>query len=531
MNRRQFVSTIGAGAGLAVCGSGLARAGASQPNLIVIVADDMGYSDIGCMGSEIQTPNLDRLAGEGMLFPNFYNASRCCPSRASLLTGLYPHQAGVGHMTEDQGKPAYQGYLNRQCVTIAEAVKPSGYRTMMCGKWHLTKKAGHLPNDRGFDEYFGVLDGSSNYFRPSTKSSLRRNTEPVEVGADFYTTDAFTAEGIQMINRCDGPYFLYMAYNAPHWPLQAPPEDIAKYEDRYLSGWDKLREERYERMKQMGIVKSEWPLSPRDRGTPPWNALDPHHKKKMARKMAVYAAMVDRMDQNIGKLIKAISDRGELDNTMILFLSDNGACQEVLYTGFNWNPAYAWPWDTMGHEIGSPESFASYGRGWSNLGNTPFRLHKHWTNEGGISTPLIAHWPAMMGLKGTRSNEVGHIIDVMATCLDAVGAPYPAEAGGEKITPLEGKSLLPVFRSGTREGHDHIGWEHEGNRALRRGRYKLVSDYPGRWKLYDMEADRVELNDLSRKMPEKAKELADLWQAWADHCGVAPWNPIRGLQY
>jgi len=532
------MATIGAGGAAGALPGGASGRSGKRPNIVVVMADDMGYSDVGCMGSEIETPNVDRLAGGGIKFNNFYNAARCCPTRASLLTGLYPHQAGVGHMSTDHGTPPYQGFLNRQCVTIAEALKPAGYHTFMSGKWHLggaKNVDGTWPVDRGFDEHFGFMAGSTSYHRPGKASVPVHNHEPFEPGDDFYTTDDFTDHAIGCIedsHKKDGaPYFLYLAYNAPHWPLHAKPDDIEKYEDRYLSGWDVLRRERYERMIEMGLVDPDWPLTRRDRGTPPWKAISPWKKKRLARKMAVYAAMVDSMDQNVGRLLRAIEATGESDNTLVMFLADNGACSEYMYTGISYNPKYAKLGDTIGSEVGTEESFATYGRGWSNACNTPFKLHKHWTNEGGISTPLIARWPSVIRRPGETSQEVGHVIDLMATCLDAAGADYPESYDGEDITPLEGKSLVPVFETGRRESHDAIYWEHEGNRAIRVGNHKLVSDYPGSWKLYDMEADRVETNNLARANKGKAQELSATWKDWADRVGVRPWHPLKALKF
>lgn len=529
MRRREFLGGMGA-ATAAVAMGGRAGAKTGRPNIVLIMADDMGFSDLGCYGSEISTPNLNRLAAGGIRFRNFYNAARCCPTRASLLTGLYPHQAGVGHMNENRGTPAYQGYLNRSCVTIAEAMKGSGYHTYMAGKWHVGLREGHWPNDRGFDEFFGMLSGATNYFKPAPMARLCRNRERVEAGPGFYTTDAFTDHAIQFIRdgrkKDHDPFFLYLAFNAPHWPLHARPDDIARYEDRYLGGWEELREERYERQLELGMIDPRWKLTRRDRGAPPWKMLSPARKRMMAHKMAVYAAMVDRVDQNVGRLLETLRDLGIDDNTLVMFLSDNGACHESGPFGWESIPGYAPFWKTAGKEIGSAESFASYGRSWSNASNTPFRLHKHWTNEGGISTPLIANWPGVIRTKGQITDQVGHIIDIMATCVDAAGAKYPETHNGEAITPLEGKSLTPVFKTGAREGHQAIFWEHEGNRAVRSGKWKLVSDYPGPWQLYDMESDRTEIHNLARRDRGRVKSMAEAHRAWADRVGVMPWNPL-----
>jgi len=527
MDRRDFLKTAGAGMSIAAPLKGLGRtAPAPRPNIVLVMCDDMGFSDVGCYGAEIDTPNINGLAGRGLKFSQFYNAARCCPTRASLLTGLYPHQAGVGHMSEALTRdPAYQGYLRSESVTIAEALGRAGYHALMAGKWHVGRAEGEWPVDRGFDEYFGILGGACNYYDPGPLATLARNHEKVEAGEDFYSTDAFTDYAIDFINEYNDkdtePYFLYLAYNAPHWPLHAKPEDIDKYRDRYLDGWDALRRERYERQLELGLIDESWPLSKRDRATPPWNALTRRKKEKLAHKMAVYAAMVDCVDQNVGRLLRAIEGTGELSNTLIMFLSDNGACHEWTALGVDYILGYNARMIAPG-PLGTAESFASYGRGWSNVGNTPFRLHKHWTHEGGIATPFIAHWPGAIQ-PGGMTDQVGHVIDVMATCLDAAGAEYPDDFNGNDITPLEGKSLLPVFQGGAREGHESICWEHEGNRAIRMGDYKLVSDHPAGWSLYDLVADRTEQRDLAAQNKGLVREMKAKHRAWSKRCGVKPW--------
>ncbi len=499
----------------------------------MILVDDMGFADIGCFGSEIATPNLNRLSENGLKFTQFYNCSRCCPSRASILTGLYPHQTGIGQMTNpefDYGKPGYRGRMNRNCVTIAEALKPAGYHTFITGKWHLGKEHGTFPLDRGFEEYYGLNEGAGNYFRPNELMRNDQYIDPGDLPENYYTTDAFTDAAIEMIrnHHPDGkPFFLYLAYNAPHWPLHAKPDDIAKYENRYTKGWDALREERYEREKALGIISPKWSLSSRDPEAPAWDELGAGLKEKMARKMAVYGGMIDCVDQNIGKLMTALEKMGIQDNTLVLFLSDNGACWETGAFGFDFNPKYSMKKYRTVSEIGTDKSFVSYGRSWSNAGNTPFRLHKHWVHEGGISTPLIAYWPKVIKEQGKMTGEVGHIMDIMPTCLEISGAEYPKEFAGNRLTPVEGKSLLPILEGKTRAGHELIGWEHEGNRALRRKNWKLVSSYPHPWELYDLEEDRPENNNLADKYPEQVKELMDLYEAWAGRCWVEPWNPVN----
>ncbi len=491
----------------------LAASPAERPNIVLIMADDMGFSDLGCYGSEIATPNLDRLAAEGLRFSQFYNTARCCPTRACLLTGLYPHQAGVGHMVADRGTPAYQGYLNEHCVTIAEAIRRGGYRAMMVGKWHVGEKRPHWPLDRGFEKYFGLISGACNYFRLNGNRVMADDNTPYEPSGDFYMTDAFTQRAVEFLDACGGkkePFFLYVAYTAPHWPLHARTEDIARYKGKYRSGWDALRETRRRKQIEMGLLDAKWPLTPRDPKAPAW--ADVRDKEACDLKMAVYAAQIDRLDQGVGRILTRIRQLGIEQNTLVMFLADNGACAEEVDRG------------TPGVPPGGPDSFMSYGLPWANASNTPFRLYKHWVHEGGISTPFIAYWPAVIRQRGTITHEVGHVVDLLATCLDVAGVEYPAEYNGHKITPTEGISLAPIFRTGTRKGHDVLYWEHEGNRAVRQGKWKLVSRFPDRWELYDIEADRTELNNVAQKHPEKVSELAGLYDAWAKRCGVMPWK-------
>jgi len=515
IQRRQFLRHLAAlpAASLAA----RAAAPAKRPNIVIIMADDMGFSDLGCFGSEIRTPNLDRMAQRGIRFTQFYNTARCCPTRAALLTGLYQHQAGVGHMVSDRGYPAYQGYLNNRCVTIAEALRPAGYRTLMAGKWHVGEDRPHWPTDRGFEKYFGLISGGSNYFRLDKGRKMAMDDKPYEPAPDsFYMTDAFTDHAIRFVDdygRGDKPFFLYLAYTAPHWPLHALPGDIEKYRGKYMQGWDKLRLERHRRMIDMGLVDKRWPLTPRDSQAPAWE--DFQDKKDADLRMAVYAAQIDRMDQNIGRLMAKIREIGAEDNTLVFFLSDNGGCAEIIDRG------------TPGVPAGPADSFLSYGLPWANASNTPFRLYKHWVHEGGIATPLIACWPASINKPGSITSQPGHLVDFMATCLDVAGAEYPKTHNGNPITPLEGQSLLPILRGGQRRGHEAIYWEHEGNRAVRQGNWKLVSRHPGNWELYDLAADRTEMNNLAAKNPAKVKELTGLYEVWAQRAGVVPWDVLQ----
>lgn len=531
MDRRTFIKTGAA----AVAAGAVTRAGATvlgqrRPNLVLIMADDMGFADLGCYGSEIATPNLDRLAAGGSRLMQFYNCARCCPTRASLLTGLYPHQAGVGHMVGpafDHGSPGYQGHLAFNTATIAETLQPAGYRTLMAGKWHVGQGQGQLPVDRGFDRFLGIPVGAANYWKPK----LYSGNQPIDNPPDCYTTDVFTdaALGFMKETRADRkPYFLYLAFNAPHWPLHARPEDIEKYMGRYDGGWDQLRNERHERQKALGVVDPKWPLSPRDPAAVDWAGLSPDQKKRMSKKMAVYAAMVDRLDQNVGRVMRDIEAAGELDNTLIVFLSDNGACHETGPLGFESHPKYLVNASTAYADIGTAESFCSYGRSWSNAGNTPFRLHKHWTHEGGISSPLIAHWPERLSAR--QVSGPGHVIDLMPTLLDAAGAAPLSERDGRPVQMIEGRSLLPQLAGGS-ASERALGWEHEGNRAWRQGDLKLVSafDAGNQWELYNVVEDRTEQNNLAAKLPDKVVAMSRAWEAWGRRVGVEPWKKSQGV--
>jgi len=555
--RRDFLGFLGWGAGaLAVAGCAGAfrlRAGGRQrPNIVLIMADDMGYSDIGCYGGEIHTPNLDALAAGGIRFTQFYNTARCCPTRASLMTGLYPHQTGVGHMMEDKGYDAYRGELNNRCVTIAEVLKQAGYSTYMAGKWHVTKSIKpdgdkhNWPCQRGFDRFFGTIHGAGSYYDPS--SLTRDNTQVPPDGEDFYYTDAISDNAIKFVREhdSDNPFFMYVAFTAPHWPMHALPRDVDKYKGRYDAGWDALRAERHKRMTEMGIVEKKWKITPRDSSVPPWEKAQ--DKEWYQRRMEVYAAMVDRLDQGVGRIVSELKKTDRFENTLILFLADNGGCAEEYGSAGPVKPDPSEPAvlkpmgkDELqtrmqpvvtrdgrpvrtGHGVmpGPADTYIAYGKPWANASNTPFRLYKHWVHEGGISTPLIAHWPAHIKARGKLRHQPGHLIDVMATCVDVAQAKYPTEYKGHKITPMEGRSLLPAFDNKSIE-REAIYWEHEGNRAVRQGKWKLVSRHPGGWELYDLEADRTELTNLAEKYPEKVEQLKAMYESWAARCGVQPW--------
>ncbi len=506
--RAAFLGVLFLGLG---CGPARSESRPERPNIIVLLADDMGFSDLGCYGGEIETPHLDRLAADGLRFTQFYNTARCCPTRASLLTGLYPHRAGVGHMVEDRGRPGYRGFLNDRCVTVAEVLRAAGYRTMMTGKWHAGGKRPHWPVDRGFDRYFGLIDFKLDRGRTMARDGARVSPP---AGADFYMTDAFTDAALEFLDEARGagkPFFLYVAYTAPHWPLHAPPEDIAKYRGRYRVGWDEIRRRRHRKMIELGIVDARWPLSPRDPRAPAWEEVRDQEDRDL--RMAVYAAQIDRMDRNIGRLLARLEEMGVTRNTLVFFLSDNGGCAEEIRRPED--PAAA---------IGTAGSFASYGLPWANASNTPFRLYKHWVHEGGIATPLIVRWPAGLRRSGLV-HEPGHVVDLMATCLDVAGVEYPRTFQGRGIEPLDGRSLRPLFEGRT-VAERPLFWEHEGNRAVRKGRWKLVATHKGGWELYDLEADRTEAADLASRHPGIVRELAALWDAWARESGVLPWDEV-----
>ena len=534
---------------------------AERPNIIIILADDMGYSDIGCYGGEIKTPNLDTLAANGLRFTQFYNTARCCPTRASLLTGLYPHQAGVGHMMGDYGIPQYQGRLNDQCLTIAEALKPAGYRSYLAGKWHVTpyRKEGdnkeNWPLQRGFDKFFGTIHGAGSLFDPN---GLTRDNEFITPENDpeyqpdgtWYYTDAISDNTVNFItdhvkNHPNKPFFHYVAYTSAHWPMHALPKDIAKYDGKYDGGYDPVYEARLKKMKTLGLLNPDWQI-PGPIGT--WS--DVRRKEWEAACMEVYAAMVDNMDQGIGRILDCLKKNQQLDNTLILYLQDNGGCAEGLGRGKQIGPLErpAKPDTTpMGRDElqtqmvpkksregyslrqgpgvmpGPPETYIAYGQNWANVSNTPFREYKHWVHEGGISTPLVAHWPKGITKKNLLVDYPSHLIDLMATCLDLGKATYPKD----KI-PVEGVSLVPLFSEKSITRGKPIFFEHEGNRAVRSGSWKLVAKgVKGKWELYDISKDRTEMNNLAEKHPEKLKMMAAQYENWAKERGVVPFGSWR----
>jgi len=530
LNRREFLTVMGGAAAVA------AQTEARKPNIVVIMADDMGFSDLGCYGSEIDTPSLDLLASRGVRFTQMYNTARCCPTRASLLTGLYSHQAGIGRMMTDLKKPGYHGFLDTDCVTIAEVLRSAGYRTLMSGKWHAGERRPHWPVDRGFDRFYGLVSGASNYYSLDPGRTMALDGEPVTPeGDNFYFTDAFTDYAMRFLDdrRPAQPFFLYLAYTAPHWPLHALETEIRKYQDVYRAGWDAIRSARHRRMLDMGLVRESWRLSPRDPEVPAWEHEE--HKEWQARRMAVYAAQIDRMDQGIGRVMRKIREMGEEDNTLVIFLADNGGCAEPVEANFRNLQGKV---RTTGDRIvnygnlpsinpGPADTFQSYGTCWANVSNTPFRLYKSIVHEGGIATPLIAYWPSNTGKHGRLEHQVGHVIDLMPTCLDISGVRYPEEYRGNSILPPEGISLLPAIRGRRTRSRGPVFWEHYGNRAVRVNDWKLVARNGGEWELYDLEKDRTEMHSLASRERARLEDMNGVYQAWTKRCGVLTDEELR----
>jgi arylsulfatase A-like enzyme len=490
-----------------------------RPNIVIIMADDMGFSDIGCYGGEIPTPHLDALAAGGLRFSQFYNTGRCCPTRASLLTGLYSHQTGIGHMTNDYGVPGYRGALNDRCVTIGDVARSAGYLTAVSGKWHVGSKDDSMrPLARGFDRFYGVPEGGGFYFQVKKGRTVVLNAKTIASPENplpdgWYSTDAFTDHGIRFIAEAvekQQPFLLYLAHNAPHFPLQADEQDIARFRGKFSEGWGKLGAARHRRQVELGLMQRKWPRAPRPDGVAKWDDLTEKERNRLDHLMATYAACVYRMDQSIGRLVAALEKHGQLENTLVLFLSDNGASAE----GGN-----------AGRTEGDPTKDGSQwfaGKSWARHSNVPFRRYKTYCDEGGIATPLIAHWPAGIAGRGEWRRQPGHVIDLMATVVELTGADYPAERDGTRILPLEGRSLVPAFRDEKLQ-RDALFWEHQGNAAVRLGDWKLVRvGGKGKWELFNLASDRTEQRDLAGEYPEKVKDLAGKWADWATRCGVSP---------
>jgi len=574
LNRRDFLKALGVGslavaAGGTVFGKTAEKSVSGRPNIIVIMSDDMGISDIGCYGSEIDTPVLDKLASNGLRFTQFYNTARCCPTRACLMSGLYPHQAGVGHMMGDRGVDGYRGDLSKNCVTIAEVMKTAGYSTYMGGKWHVTKEINprsmedrhNWPRQRGFDRFYGTIHGAGSLWDPNTLTRDNKYITPVndteyKPKDEWFYTTAISDNVARYIreHKGDNPFFIYVAYTAAHWPMHAPEKDIAKYKGRYDAGYGPIRKARYEKMKKLGIVEDKWKLSPQAGN---WESVK--NKPWEARNMEVYAAMIDNMDQGIGTIVDELKKQGKLDNTLIMFFQDNGGCAEGMGRRGKGKPRADKPTlkpmgkdelqtrmiprqtrdgypMRMGEGVmpGAGDTYIGYGRGWANVSDTPFREYKHWVHEGGISTPLIVHWPAKVKDAGKLRHTPAHLIDIMATCVDVSGATYPKEYKGKPIKPMEGLSLAPVFDDKPIQ-REAIYWEHERNCAIRKGKWKLVgkgvlgADGPNvsKWELYDIDADRSELNNLAEKQPQRVKEMSDMFLAYCKRANVLPFSGKR----
>lgn len=550
-------------------------ASAERPNFVVILSDDMGYSDIGCYGGEIETPHLDGLANDGLRFTQFYNTGRCCPTRASLLTGLYPHQAGMGHMTEPrktrdgQPMPGYTGGINGPGVTMAEVLGEAGYRTYLSGKWHVTQHKRNpngpkhnWPLQRGFDEFYGTIIGGGNFWDPGglcrsndwvtpyTDKAYQPWGDRRPESGEYYYTQAISDNAVSFLKdhdreHGDQPLFLYVAYTAAHWPMHALPEDIAKYQGRFDAGYDLLRKERFDRMKQLGVLPVGAELSDT---VGDWQSIK--RREWELRCMEVYAAMVDRMDAGIGQIVEELREQGRLNNTLILYMQDNGGCAEMMgrKPSKKWATAAGEPlpddhfFSSSGPPLrdrttgeahvgfpvmpGPPGTFIGYGRDWANVSNTPFRWYKHYVHEGGIATPLVAHWPAGFDARGEIRDQPSHLIDLMATAVDLAEADYPAERNGTSVPPPAGVSLRPAFANDLLE-RESIYWEHEGHCAVRTGDWKLVRLRKGGWELYDLSKDRSELHDLAADQPDRVAAMAADWRAWALRSQVFP-SPFLG---
>lgn len=529
--RRQF---LGAAAARAASGASTRQ----RPNILLILADDLGYSDLGCFGGEISTPNLDRLASSGVRFTQLYSSARCCPSRAALLTGQHPHATGMGNMVGGQAREGFAGYTGRvseRAKFLPAVLREAGYTALMCGKWHLGQPG---PVARGFDEFYGMIHGFDSFWDSSKYTRLPQGRPSAKASQPvFHATDAITDHALDFLNTARQspakPWFLYLAYNAPHFPLHAPADLIDKYQGVYEQGWDSIREKRLAKMKSIGLARAAWSLPPRSvvgpnrvstpngwapKRNPAWEAVPAERRSDLARRMAVFAAMVDQMDRNIGRVTSDLSAKGELDNTLILFCSDNGACAE-------WDP---WGFDIRSgpenvlhtgeklRQMGQPGTYHSYGSAWANASNTPWSLYKHYTHEGGISGPCIAHWPrGLKPRKGSTDHQPWHFVDMLPTLASVAGARPPAGVSGTDMSPMF---------AGRRVRRGPLFWEHEGSRAVRDGKWKIAAVHPaGKWELYDIEADRIEQNDLAAKHPGRVAKMAAQWEVWAKQNRVLPW--------
>lgn len=567
MNRRVFLKTVGLGvASLAAQRAVFAAASGedkrTRPNIVILFVDDMGYSDVGCFGGEIDTPNLDRLAANGVRFTQFYNTARCCPSRASLLTGLYPHQAGIGMMVYSNYGKGYTGNLNDKCVTFGEVLKSAGYQTMLVGKWHAGHEPHSRPEVRGFDRFTGVYPHIDSYWKVLRACDIYRDRKlfipagenpvnPYNPIQEFYTTDFFTDTALDYIEKASEdkskPFLLHVCYNVPHFPLEAPDDLIEKYRTRYMAGWDKLRAEKLEQMKNMGIVGEAQKL-PRVKGfvnrkipgftqvgvetdyLPRWDSLSEKDRQQLDFRRAIYAAQIDRFDQNVGRIVKHLRKRGILDNTLILFFSDNGCSGELDNFGMNWGK----------YTIGNYREWRkaggwsiSQGQCWASYSNAPLRKYKKFVHEGGIASPFIAHWPAGIKKRGqTCDKQMFHIIDVMPTLCELAGAKYPDTYKGRNIVPAQGISMVPFITGADVKTEPRtLYWQHESHAAIREGDWKLVTSNDrseNAWEFYNLAEDRSESQDLGQQHPEIVQRLRKKWLQWAKEANVLPYPEKRG---
>jgi arylsulfatase len=523
-----------AGAGIFLLLGAMSLHAAPRPNIVLILGDDLGYSDFGCMGSEIATPNIDRLAKSGVLLTQFYNQARCCPTRAVLMTGRYPHQVGIGDMIDAYAaatrkaadSPAYQDHLSTNSPTMAELLRAAGYHTMMAGKWHLGKRPAEWPVHYGFDRSFAQINGAMNYYGGNSgdgpRDPMAIDDQPYTPPHDgFYSTDAFTDHAIEFLDEAvkganSKPFFLYLAFNASHWPLQAPEADVAKYYGKYDAGWQAIREARLKKMISLGIAPAGQTMAPMDRGNvKPWDQLTDEQRKQWARRMEVYAAQTEHMDRDIGRLLAELKRLDVATNTLVIVLSDNGGAAEDPNRGDKSAP------------IGSRDSFRGYARPWATVSNTPWRRHKTTAYEGGISTPLIAFWPAGIpaAKDGTLVRNPAHVMDLLPTFLELAGVKYPVKGD---IKP-EGESILPMLKGGAGDANRIFCWEHEGFRAIRKGKWKLVAPaaHENAWELFDIETDRTESHDLSAAHPDVVRDLTAEYNRWATRCGVIDHDQLK----
>jgi len=567
LSRRDFLATVGLGA-VAMAVGGIARGAADRsgaakrPNIVILFVDDMGFSDVGCFGGEIETPNLDKLAAGGLRLTQFYNTSRCCPARASLLTGLYSHQAGIGMMVYRDRGAGYRGNLNDKCVTFGEVLASAGYQTMLVGKWHAGHEPHSRPEVRGFERFTGIYPHIDSYWKVLRACDIYRDRKmfipagedpknPYKPDEEFYTTDFFTDAAMDYIDRAredeSKPFLLHVCYNVPHFPLEAPDKLIEKYRGKYAAGWDKLRNEKFERMKKMGIVPKAQKL-PRVKGfknksipgftgvgvdtdyLPKWDSIGEEDRKELDFRRAMYAAQIDRFDWNVGRIVAHLKKGGILDNTLVMFFADNGCSGEMGLYGLNWGKYTSANYKQWRKKGGWS---ISQGQCWASYSNAPLRKYKKFVHEGGIASPFIAHWPAGIAKPGRiYGRQIFHLIDVMPTLCEVAGAKYPQTYQGRKITPAEGVSMVPYFRDGDKKAEPRtIYWQHENHAAVREGDWKLVTlnDRDERvWELYNLADDRSESEDLIKKNPEIAERLLKKWTAWAKKVNAVPFPETRG---